>query len=33
MRSARATSALKKVGYNVINVKGGYGAYGGKYTK
>lgn len=33
MRSGRTASALKKVGYNVVNVKGGYGSYSGKNRK
>lgn len=27
MRSMRTTTALRKIGYNVINVKGGFGSY------
>lgn len=29
MRSMRTTTALSKIGYNVVNVKGGFGSYSG----
>ncbi len=33
MRSQRTASALKKAGFDVVNVMGGIGSYTGKYRK
>lgn len=33
MRSSRATKELDKLGYNVVNVSGGFGSYRGKNIK
>lgn len=33
MRSGRTVGQLKKLGYKVINVKGGFGAYSGKFRQ
>lgn len=33
MRSARTVAQLKKLGYKVVDVKGGFSAYSGKFRK